>query len=86
VPVTSQDQLRVVIAEDTVLLREGLRRVLTEAGLEVAGVAGDAVQLLPLVAALRPASCWPTSGCRRPRPPRASRPRARSAAGGRARR
>ena len=53
-PVTSQDALRVVIAEDTVLLREGLRRVLTDAGLEVAGVAGDAAQLLPLVAALRP--------------------------------
>lgn len=49
-PVTSQDALRVVIAEDTVLLREGLRRVLTDAGLEVAGVAGDAAQLLPLVA------------------------------------
>ena len=53
-PVTSQEALRVVIAEDTVLLREGLRRVLTDAGLEVAGVAGDAVQLLPLVGALRP--------------------------------
>ncbi len=48
------DQLRVVIAEDTVLLREGLRRVLTDAGLDVAGVAGDAAQLLPLVAATRP--------------------------------
>ena len=47
-------RLRVVIAEDAVLLREGLRRVLTDAGLEVAGVAGDATQLLQLVAALRP--------------------------------
>lgn len=46
--------LRVVIAEDTVLLREGLRRVLTDAGLDVAGVAGDASQLLQLVAAQRP--------------------------------
>jgi len=35
-------QLRVVIAEDAVLLREGLRRVLTDAGLDVAGTAGDA--------------------------------------------
>ena len=51
---TSSEALRVVIAEDTVLLREGLRRVLTDAGLEVAGVAGDAAELLPLVAALRP--------------------------------
>jgi DNA-binding NarL/FixJ family response regulator len=46
--------LRVVIAEDAVLLREGLRRVLTDAGLEVAGAAGDAAQLLQLVAAVRP--------------------------------
>ena len=35
-------QLRLVIAEDAVLLREGLRRVLTDAGLDVAGTAGDA--------------------------------------------
>ena len=48
-------RLRVVIAEDAVLLREGLRRVLTDAGLEVAGVAGDAAQLLQLVAVQRPA-------------------------------
>jgi serine/threonine-protein kinase len=47
-------RLRVVIAEDAVLLREGLRRVLTDSGLEVAGVAGDAAQLLQLVAAQRP--------------------------------
>ena len=46
-----EGRLRVVIAEDAVLLREGLRRVLTDAGLEVAGVAGDAAQLLQLVAA-----------------------------------
>lgn len=46
--------LRVVIAEDAVLLREGLRRLLTEAGLDVAGTAGDAVELLRLVAMLRP--------------------------------
>ena len=46
--------LRVVIAEDAVLLREGLRRLLTEAGLEVAGTAGDAAQLLQVVGAQRP--------------------------------
>jgi DNA-binding NarL/FixJ family response regulator len=46
--------LRVVIAEDTVLLREGLRRVLTDAGLDVAGTAGDAAELISLVAAIRP--------------------------------
>ena len=46
--------LRVVIAEDAVLLREGLSRVLTDAGLDVAGAAGDAERLLQLVGALRP--------------------------------
>jgi DNA-binding NarL/FixJ family response regulator len=44
----------VVIAEDTVLLREGLSRVLTEAGMDVAGTAADAERLLHLVSALRP--------------------------------
>jgi serine/threonine-protein kinase len=52
--VPAQPRLRVVIAEDTVLLREGLRRVLTDAGLDVAGTAGDADQLLKLVETLRP--------------------------------
>jgi DNA-binding NarL/FixJ family response regulator len=46
--------LRVVIAEDTVLLREGLRRVLGDAGLEVAGTAGDAERLLQLTRTLQP--------------------------------
>jgi hypothetical protein len=34
--------MRVAIAEDSVLLREGLTRLLTEAGHEVAAVAGEA--------------------------------------------
>ena len=46
--------LRVVIAEDAVLLREGLQRLLTEAGLEVAGTAADAHELLRLAGARRP--------------------------------
>lgn len=46
--------LRVVIAEDAVLLREGLRRVLGDAGLDVAGTAGNAGDLLDLVAAAHP--------------------------------
>jgi DNA-binding NarL/FixJ family response regulator len=53
-PGQPQARLRVVIAEDTVLLREGLRRVLTDAGLDVAGTAADADQLLKLVQALSP--------------------------------
>ena len=80
---TAAHQLRLVIAEDAVLLREGLRRVLTDAGLEVAGVAGDAAQLLQLVAALRPAVVLADIRMPPTRPPRAWRRRWRSAAGGR---
>jgi DNA-binding NarL/FixJ family response regulator len=55
VPVTMlPSPLRAVIAEDTVLLREGLRRLLADAGLDVAGTAGDAVELVRLVGTLRP--------------------------------
>ena len=46
--------MRVVIAEDSVLLREGLVRLLEEAGFEVAGQAGDADDLLRKVRAHRP--------------------------------
>jgi DNA-binding NarL/FixJ family response regulator len=54
VTAASTAPLRVVIAEDAVLLREGLRRVLDDAGLEVAGTAADAQRLLQLVGTLRP--------------------------------
>lgn len=46
--------LRVVIADDDVLLREGLTSLLTQAGLDVVGQAGDAGQLLALVASEAP--------------------------------
>ena len=46
--------LRVVIAEDQVLLRAGVARLLTDAGMEVVGEAGDAPDLLRKVAAHRP--------------------------------
>lgn len=46
--------LRVVVADDSVLLREGLVRVLAEAGHEVVGAFGDADALLAEVAALDP--------------------------------
>jgi DNA-binding NarL/FixJ family response regulator len=46
--------LRIIVAEDAVLLREGLHRVLSEAGLDVVGTAGNASQLLELVSVLRP--------------------------------
>ncbi|MFN8110681.1 MAG: response regulator transcription factor [Thermoleophilia bacterium] len=41
--------MRVVIAEDSALLRAGLRSLLTAAGVEVVGEAGDAEQLMRLV-------------------------------------
>ena len=46
--------LRVVVADDSVLLREGLVRVLVEAGHEVVGSFGDAEQLLAAVHDLKP--------------------------------
>jgi serine/threonine-protein kinase len=41
--------VRVVIADDTALLRNGLARLLTDQGVEVCGEAGDASELLRLV-------------------------------------
>jgi DNA-binding NarL/FixJ family response regulator len=46
--------VRVVIAEDSVLMREGLARVLTEGGCEVVAQAGDAPSLLKAVRNWRP--------------------------------
>jgi DNA-binding NarL/FixJ family response regulator len=45
---------RVVIGEDDVLLREGIARLLTEAGFEVVAQAGDALDLVRKVLAHRP--------------------------------
>jgi CheY-like chemotaxis protein len=46
--------VRVVIADDTALLRQGLARLLAEADVEVAGEAADAAGLLALVERERP--------------------------------
>jgi DNA-binding NarL/FixJ family response regulator len=43
--------LRVIVADDAVLFREGIARLLTDAGFEVAGTVGDAVALLEHVRA-----------------------------------
>jgi DNA-binding NarL/FixJ family response regulator len=45
---------RVVVADDDVLLREGLGSLLTRSGYRVVGQAGDAVSLLELVRAEKP--------------------------------
>ena len=46
--------MRVVVAEDSVLLREGIVRVLEDAGFEVVGQAGDADDLLRKVRVHQP--------------------------------
>jgi DNA-binding NarL/FixJ family response regulator len=46
--------MRVVIAEDAVLLRAGLERLLTEGDFEVVGTVGDGPGLIAAAAALRP--------------------------------
>ena len=46
--------IRVVIADDSALFREGMRTMLTRAGFEVAGLAADATSLLEMVAGTEP--------------------------------
>jgi DNA-binding NarL/FixJ family response regulator len=46
--------VRVVLADDAVILREGLARLLVEAGFEVVGQASDADELLEQIEATRP--------------------------------
>src|SRR5262249_60000271 len=48
------DPVRVVIAEDSVLLREGLARVLAEGGFDVAAQVGDAAELHRAVKRTKP--------------------------------
>ena len=49
-----KDRARVVIADDSVLLREGIAQLLEDSGFEVAGQAGDAEDLLRKVGAHKP--------------------------------
>ena len=46
--------MRVILADDSMLLREGLARLLTEAGFDVVGQAADGDELLALVEEHRP--------------------------------
>ena len=46
--------MRVALADDSLLFREGLARLLTEAGFEIAGQAGDAEALIELVGRAQP--------------------------------
>jgi DNA-binding NarL/FixJ family response regulator/class 3 adenylate cyclase len=47
-------QMRVVVAEDSVLLREGIARLLDDAGIEVVGQAGTADELMLKVRSYKP--------------------------------
>jgi DNA-binding NarL/FixJ family response regulator len=46
--------LRIVIAEDSVLLRAGITRLLTDAGFDVVAAVGDAASLVDVVGRLHP--------------------------------
>src|SRR5260370_11195996 len=50
----STNTTRVVLADDEVLMREGLAGLLERAGFEVAGQCGNACELIDLVRELRP--------------------------------
>ncbi len=51
---TDEQPVRVVVAEDSVLVREGLARLLAEAGFEVVGKAGTADELMLKVRSYEP--------------------------------
>jgi DNA-binding NarL/FixJ family response regulator len=71
--------LRLVLADDSVLVREGVARVLADAGFEVVAQVGDADDLLVRRASISRTSRSSTFGCRRRTPTRAFVPRRRSA-------
>jgi DNA-binding NarL/FixJ family response regulator len=52
--VANNDAMRVVVAEDSVLLREGIARLLEDAGIEVVGQAGTADELMLKVRSYKP--------------------------------
>jgi DNA-binding NarL/FixJ family response regulator/class 3 adenylate cyclase len=54
VPVSNGTKMRVVVAEDSVLLREGIARLLEDAGFEVVGQAGTADDLMLKIRSYKP--------------------------------
>ncbi len=54
VPTSNETGMRVVVAEDSVLLREGIARLLDDAGIEVVGQAGTADELMLKVRSYKP--------------------------------
>jgi DNA-binding NarL/FixJ family response regulator len=70
--------MRVVVAEDVMLTREGITRLLTDACVDVVGEAGDAASLLREVRMTRPDAAVVDIRMP-PTPTKASSPRSRSA-------
>ena len=66
--------MRVVIADDAPLIREGVARLLTENGVEVVAQVGDADALLRASATCARTSPSSTSACRPPTPTKGSAP------------
>jgi DNA-binding NarL/FixJ family response regulator len=60
--------MRVILAEDDVLLREGIARIFGEEGYDVVEQAGDRDDLLERSARITQTWSSPTSGCRRRSP------------------
>ena len=52
--IQTENQMRVVLADDAVLLREGVRSLLEDEGISVVASVGDGGELLRAVAELRP--------------------------------
>jgi DNA-binding NarL/FixJ family response regulator len=77
------DPLRVVVAEDDVLMREGTVRLLAEAGYDVVAQAGDADDLLRKALAHRPDVAVVDVRCRPTTATTGCAPRSSSAAAGR---
>jgi DNA-binding NarL/FixJ family response regulator len=53
----SEPELRIVVADDSVLLRDGVVRLLTDSGFEVVAAVGDADALIDAVTELDPDLC-----------------------------
>jgi DNA-binding NarL/FixJ family response regulator len=73
--------MRVVIADDMMLTREGIARLLTDASVDVAGQVGDAAALLRAVRATQPDAAIVYIRMPPPTPTRAWPPPSRSAPG-----
>jgi DNA-binding NarL/FixJ family response regulator len=63
---TAEPAVRIALADDDVLLREGMASLLEQHGFEVIGQSGDATELLSSCASRSRTSSSSTSGCRRP--------------------